>query len=68
MGTEKYRGWPRLKWRCQDGAEVVGMAGGGNVGLREADLTGFGDWLEGVREEAKMVLAFRFSQIDVGWR
>lgn len=26
---------------------------GGNVGLREVDLTGFGDWLEGVREEAK---------------
>ena len=44
MGTEKYRGWPRLEWRCQDGAEAVGMAGRGNVGLREVDLTGFGDW------------------------
>ena len=44
MGTEKYRGWPRLEWRCQDGAEAVGMAGRGTVGLREVDLTGFGDW------------------------
>ena len=59
MGTEKHRGWPRLKWRCQDGAEVVGMARGGSVGLREADLTGFGDWLKGVREEAKMVSSFQ---------
>lgn len=25
MGREKYRGWPRLRWRCQDGAEVVGI-------------------------------------------
>ena len=59
MGTEKYRGWPRLEWRCPDGAEAVGMAGRGNVGLREVDLTGFGDWLEGVREEAKMVSSFQ---------
>lgn len=35
------------------------MAGRGNVGLREVDLTGFGDWLEGVREEAKMVSSFQ---------
>ena len=59
MGTEKCKGWPRLKWRCQDWAEAVGMAGGGNVALREVDLTGFGDWLEGLREEAKMVSSFQ---------
>lgn len=41
MGIEKYRSRPRLRWRCQGGAEAVGMGerecgvmGGGPEGLR----------------------------------
>lgn len=27
MGTEKYEGWPRLKWRWWHGAKAVRMGG-----------------------------------------
>lgn len=70
MGIEKYRGWPRLKWRCQDGAEALGMGTGGECGVKGGGPTRSGDWSEGMREEASQewFLAFRLRQVDAGWR